>query len=43
MGEISFSEFTIFETMAYDALYAVVAGGGKWNGADPYDPPQPKQ
>jgi endoglucanase len=43
MGQISFTEFTIFETMPYDALYAVVAGGGKWNGVDPYDPPQPKQ
>jgi hypothetical protein len=29
--------------MAYDALYAVIAGGGKWDGADPYEPPQPKQ
>ncbi|MDR1727183.1 MAG: glycoside hydrolase family 9 protein [Acidobacteriota bacterium] len=27
---ISFNEFTIFETMHYDALYTVLAGGGKW-------------
>jgi endoglucanase len=33
---ISFMEFTIFETMHYDALYTIIAGGGKWNGADPY-------
>jgi endoglucanase len=29
---ISFNEFTIFETMHYDALYTVLAGGGKWDG-----------
>jgi endoglucanase len=34
---ISFVEFTIFETMHYDALYAVLAGGGKWNGTDPFN------
>jgi endoglucanase len=33
---ISFNEFTIFETMHYDALYTVLAGGGKWNGTDPF-------
>lgn len=33
---ISFNEFTIFETMHYDALYTVIAGGGKWDGTDPY-------
>jgi endoglucanase len=33
---ISFTEFTIFETMAHDALYTVLAGGGKWNGRDPF-------
>jgi len=33
---ISFNEFTIFETMHYDALYTVIAGGGKWNGTDPF-------
>lgn len=33
---ISFNEFTIFETMHYDALYTVIAGGGKWNGKDPF-------
>ena len=33
---ISFNEFTIFETMHYDALYTVLAGGGQWNGEDPY-------
>jgi len=34
---ISFNEFTIFETMHYDALYTVLAGGGKWNGEDPFE------
>jgi endoglucanase len=34
---ISFMEFTIFETMHYDALYTVIAGGGKWDGTDPFD------
>lgn len=33
---ISFNEFTIFETMHYDALYTVIAGGGKWDQSDPY-------
>jgi len=33
---ISFNEFTIFETMHYDALYTVLAGGGKWRGTDPF-------
>jgi len=33
---ISFNEFTIFETMHYDALYTILAGGGKWNGKDPF-------
>ena len=33
---ISFNEFTIFETMHYDALYTVLAGGGKWDGSDPF-------
>jgi endoglucanase len=33
---ISFVEFTIFETMHYDALYTVLSGGGKWNGKDPF-------
>ncbi|MBN2241442.1 MAG: glycoside hydrolase family 9 protein [Acidobacteria bacterium] len=36
---ISFTEFTIFETMHYDALYTVLAGGGKWNGEDPFRAP----
>ena len=36
MDIISFTEFTIFETMAHDALYTVLAGGGKWDGKDPY-------
>ncbi len=35
---ISFTEFTIFETMAHDALYTVLAGGGKWDGKDPFHP-----
>lgn len=35
---ISFNEFTIFETMHYDALYTVIAGGGKWKGTDPFVP-----
>jgi endoglucanase len=34
---ISFNEFTIFETMHYDALYTVIAGGGKWDGTDPFN------
>jgi endoglucanase len=33
---IFYTEFTIFETMTHDALYTVLAGGGKWNGKDPY-------
>jgi endoglucanase len=33
---ISFTEFTIFETMHYDALYTILSGGGKWNGTDPF-------
>ena len=33
---INFTEFTIFETMHYDALYTVLAGGGKWNGENPF-------
>ncbi|MBN2318080.1 MAG: glycoside hydrolase family 9 protein [Acidobacteria bacterium] len=33
---ISFNEFTIFETMHYDALYTILAGGGKWDGKDPF-------
>lgn len=35
-GIISFTEFTIFETMHYDALYTILAGGGVWNGQDPF-------
>ncbi len=35
-GIISFTEFTIFETMHYDAFYTILAGGGKWNGSDPF-------
>jgi endoglucanase len=35
-GIISFTEFTIFETMHYDALYTILAGGGTWDGADPF-------
>jgi endoglucanase len=34
---INFNEFTIFETMHYDALYTVLSGGGKWNGKNPYE------
>ncbi len=34
---INFNEFTIFETMHYDALYTILSGGGKWNGKNPYD------
>lgn len=33
---ISFNEFTIFETMHYDALYTVLSGGGKWNNKNPF-------
>jgi endoglucanase len=36
LNQISFNEFTIFETMAHDALYTVLANGGKWNGKDPF-------
>lgn len=36
-GIISFTEFTIFETMHYDALYTILAGGGKWNGKNPFE------
>jgi endoglucanase len=35
-GIISFTEFTIFETMHYDALYTILSGGGVWNGQDPF-------
>jgi endoglucanase len=34
---ISFTEFTIFETMHYDALYTILSGGGKWNGMNPFE------
>ena len=34
---INFTEFTIFETMHYDALYTILAGGGKWNGENPFE------
>jgi endoglucanase len=34
---ISFTEFTIFETMHYDALYTILSGGGKWNGKNPFE------
>lgn len=30
------TEFTIFETMHYDALYTILAGGGTWDGGDPF-------
>jgi endoglucanase len=40
---ISFMEFTIFETMHYDALYTIIAGGGKWDGTDPFGEPQRKE
>lgn len=36
MAIISFNEFTIFETMHYDALYTVLAGAGKWDGTNPF-------
>ncbi|MBN1782299.1 glycoside hydrolase family 9 protein [bacterium] len=36
ISAISFTEFTIFETMTHDALYTVLAGGGKWSGEDPF-------
>ena len=38
MAIINFTEFTIFETMHYDALYTILAGGGNWNGVNPYEP-----
>ena len=34
---ISFTEFTIFETMQYDALYTILAGGGNWNKKNPFE------
>lgn len=34
---ISFTEFTIFETMHYDALYTILSGGGKWSGKNPFE------
>ncbi len=34
---ISFTGFTIFETMHYDALYTILSGGGKWNGKNPFE------
>ena len=34
---ISFNEFTIFETMTHDALYTILAKGGKWNGKNPFE------
>jgi len=34
---INFTEFTIFESLHYDALYTILAGGGKWNGVNPYE------
>lgn len=37
---IYFTEFTIFETMSHDAFYSVLAGGGKWNGEDPFFEPE---
>jgi endoglucanase len=37
MEIISFTEFTIFETMHYDALYTILSGGGKWSGKDPFN------
>jgi endoglucanase len=36
LGTISFTEFTIFETLTHDALYTVLAKGGKWDGTDPF-------
>lgn len=36
MDLISFTEFTIFETMHYDALYTILSGGGKWNKKSPF-------
>ncbi|MFC1650279.1 glycoside hydrolase family 9 protein [Candidatus Latescibacterota bacterium] len=36
LGIISFNEFTIFETLTHDALYTVLAQGGKWDGSDPF-------
>lgn len=34
---ISFTEFTIFETLTHDAFYTVLAGGKKWDQADPFE------
>ena len=34
---INFTEFTIFESLHYDALYTILSGGGKWNGVNPFE------
>jgi endoglucanase len=34
---IYYNEFTIFETMQFEALYTILAGEGKWDGNDPYE------
>jgi len=36
MQAINYTEFTIFETLSHEALYTVLAEGGKWNGKDPF-------
>jgi hypothetical protein len=36
MAIINFNEYAIFATMHYDALYTILAGGGKWDGMNPY-------
>ncbi|NQT26350.1 glycoside hydrolase family 9 protein [candidate division KSB1 bacterium] len=36
MRIISFTEFTIFETLTHDAFYSVLSKGKKWNHNDPY-------
>ena len=37
MGIISYNEFNIWITHHYDALYTILAGGGKWSGVNPYE------
>jgi MYXO-CTERM domain-containing protein len=37
LNAYSMTEFTIFETMVHNALFTVLAGGGKWDGSrDPF-------
>jgi hypothetical protein len=37
MAIINFNEFAIFTNLHYDALYTILAGGGKWDGTNPFN------